>query len=282
MSKKVIFTDYNYTILATYLKEIGKLEILPQEEILKLISKAQEGDISARNAIVQSNLRFVVTIAKQWQNRGVPLMDLISEGNKGLIHAIKLFDPSRNVPFLSYAVHWVKQYIYQAIYWTGRAIRLPVTQEIKIAQITKATAEFNEQHGRDPSPQELSKITEIDVSDINYLAQFRNKLISVNDYLGGQSDHNQVCDVIPDKTLSLDTEINKQYLYEELEKVLVQLSIREHDVICLLFGFGREPLEKEEIAAMYGVGPERIRQIKESALKKLRTRFRKQMAELLT
>ena len=281
MSKPIIFTDHTDPILTAYLKEISKFPIYPANEIVKFIEKAQNGDLEARDIVVRSNLRFVVTIAKQWQGRGVPLMDLISEGNNGLLYAIGKFDINRGTPFISYAVHWIKQYIYQAIYWNGREIRLPVSQQVKIIQLLKAEADFAKSNLRNPSPSELSEITGIDEEDINFLSQFSNKLISVDDFLGGDPENNQVCDVIPDREPLLDETINKEYLYEQLEKILSNLSIREHDIICLLFGLGREPLENKVIGDLFGVGTERIRQIKENALKKLRSRYGDQIKQLL-
>ena len=281
MSKPIIFTDHTDPVLTAYLKEISKFPIYPANEIVKFIEKAQNGDLEARDIVVRSNLRFVVTIAKQWQGRGVPLMDLISEGNNGLLYAIEKFDINRGTPFISYAVHWIKQYIYQAIYWTGREIRLPVSQQVKIIQLLKAEADFAKSNLRNPSPSELSEITGIDEEDINFLSQFSNKLISVDDFLGGDPENNQVCDVIPDREPLLDETINKEYLYEQLEKILSKLSIREHDIICLFFGLGREPLENKVIGDLFGVGTERIRQIKENALKKLRSRYGDQIKQLL-
>ena len=281
MSKPIIFTDHTDPILTAYLKEISKFPIYPANEIVKFIEKAQNGDLEARDIVVRSNLRFVVTIAKQWQGRGVPLMDLISEGNNGLLYAIEKFDINRGTPFISYAVHWIKQYIYQAIYWNGREIRLPVSQQVKIIQLLKAEADFAKSNLRNPSPSELSEITGIDEEDIHFLSQFSNKLISVDDFLGGDPENNQVCDVIPDREPLLDETINKEYLYEQLEKILSKLSIREHDIICLFFGLGREPLENKVIGDLFGVGTERIRQIKENALKKLRSRYGDQIKQLL-
>lgn len=281
MSKPIIFTDHTDPILTAYLKEISKFPIYPANEIVKFIEKAQNGDLEARDIVVRSNLRFVVTIAKQWQGRGVPLMDLISEGNNGLLYAIGKFDINRGTPFISYAVHWIKQYIYQAIYWNGREIRLPVSQQVKIIQLLKAESDFAKSNLRNPSPSELSEITGIDEEDIHFLSQFSNKLISVDDFLGGDPENNQVCDIIPDREPLLDETINKEYLYEQLEKILSKLSIREHDIICLFFGLGREPLENKVIGDLFGVGTERIRQIKENALKKLRSRYGDQIKQLL-
>lgn len=220
-------------------------------------------------------------MAKRWQGRGVPLMDLISEGNNGLIYSIEKFDVNRGTPFISYAVHWIKQYIYQAVYWTGKEIRLPVSQQVKVTQLLKSEAEFIKSYHRKPSTKELSELTGIDESDINFLAQFSNKLISVDDFLGGDSENNQVCDVIPDGEPLLDEIVNKEYLYNELEKVLSHLTIREHDIICMLFGIGREPMENKIIGDMFGVGTERIRQIKENALNKLRNRYGDKLKYLL-
>ena len=281
VNKQIIFTDHTDPILTAYLKEISKFPIYSAEKIIEYIKLAQNGDLKARNIVVQSNLRFVVTIAKQWQGRGVPLMDLISEGNSGLLYAIEKFDVNRGTPFISYAVHWIKQYIYQAIYWTGREIRLPVSQQVKIIQLLKAGANFAKSNLRNPSPSELSEITGIDEEDIHFLSQFSNKLISVDDFLGGDPENNQVCDVIPDGEPLLDETINKEYLYKQLEKILSKLSIREHDIICLLFGLGREPLENKVIGDLFGVGTERIRQIKENALKKLRNKYGDQIKKLL-
>lgn len=281
MNKPIIFTDHRDPVLTAYLKEISKFPIYPSNEITELLKKAQAGDLAARDSVVKSNLRFVVTIAKRWQGRGVPLMDLISEGNNGLLYAIEKFDVNRSTPFISYAVHWIKQYIYQSIYWTGREIRLPVSQQVRVIQLLKAESEFTKTHSRAPSSNELSEMTGIDEDDINFLAQYSNKLVSIDDFLGGDSENNQICDVIPDGEPLLDEEVNEGFLHEELEKILSQLTIREHDILCLLFGIGREPLENKLIGDLFGVGTERIRQIKEGALKKLRTQYGEQIKKLL-
>lgn len=281
MPKKIIFTDRKNPILAAYLKDINKYKIHPPEVIVELAAQAQQGDLQARDEIIKSNLRFVITIAKQFQNRGVPLMDLIEEGSCGLIYAINKFDASRGTPFINYAVYWIKQFIYQAVYWTGKSIRLPISQHIKVIQLLKASNEFAKTHSRTPSPLELSNITGISLSDIDYLSQFANKLVSVDEFLGGDSDNNQVCDIIPAKETPLDDSVNREFLCNELEKILAKLTVREHDVICLLFGLNHEPMEGVQIGELYGIGPERVRQIKDSALKKLRTRFGNKIKKLL-
>lgn len=281
MNKKIIFTDRSDSLLTSYLRDISRYPILDANEIIRLIGEAQKGDDIAREKIIKSNLRFVVTIAKQFQNRGIPLMDLISSGNEGLMKAIDKFDPTRGVTFLSYAVWWIRQSIYNSIYWQAREIRLPMSQQLLVISILDATNKFLQSHDRNPSSEELSEITDIPREQIDYLAQFSNKLVSVDDFIGGDEENSQVCDIIPDGEELLDEQINKSYVTKELENLLSKLTIREHDLLCMLFGIGMTPVNPKIIADMYGVGGERIRQMKEGALAKLRRRFSNQLKNLL-
>ncbi len=281
MNKKIIFTDRSDSLLTSYLKDISRYPILDSDEIIRLIGEAQKGDDIAREKIIKSNLRFVVTIAKQFQNRGIPLMDLISSGNEGLMKAIDKFDPTRGVTFLSYAVWWIRQSIYNSIYWQAREIRLPMSQQLLVISILDATNKFLQSHDRNPSSEELSEITDIPREQIDYLAQFSNKLVSVDDFIGGDEENSQVCDIIPDGEELLDEQVNKSYVTKELENLLSKLTIREHDLLCMLFGIGMTPVNPKIIADMYGVGGERIRQMKEGALAKLRRRFSNQLKNLL-
>nr|DAE99215.1 MAG TPA: DNA directed RNA polymerase subunit [Caudoviricetes sp.]DAX00247.1 MAG TPA: DNA directed RNA polymerase subunit [Bacteriophage sp.] len=281
MSKKIIFTDRSDSLLTSYLKDISKYKILDSDEVTRLICEAQKGDDVAREQVIKSNLRFVVTIAKQFQNRGIPLMDLISSGNEGLMKAIDKFDPERGVTFLSYAVWWIRQSIYNSIYWQAREIRLPMSQQLLVISILDATNKFLQSHDRNPSSEEISEMTDIPREQIDYLAQFSNKLVSVDDFIGGDEENSQVCDVIPDGEDPLDEQVNKIYVAKEIENLLSKLTIREHDLICMLFGIGMAPVNPKIIADMYGVGGERIRQMKEGALAKLRRRFSNQLKNLL-
>lgn len=281
MSKKIIFTDRSDSLLTSYLKDISKYKILDSDEVTRLICEAQKGDDVAREQVIKSNLRFVVTIAKQFQNRGIPLMDLISSGNEGLMKAIDKFDPERGVTFLSYAVWWIRQSIYNSIYWQAREIRLPMSQQLLVISILDATNKFLQSHDRNPSSEEISEMTDIPREQIDYLAQFSNKLVSVDDFIGGDEENSQVCDVIPDGEDPLDKQVNKIYVAKEIENLLSKLTIREHDLICMLFGIGMAPVNPKIIADMYGVGGERIRQMKEGALAKLRRRFSNQLKNLL-
>jgi RNA polymerase primary sigma factor len=281
VSKKIIFTDRSDSLLTSYLKDISKYKILDSDEVTRLICEAQKGDDVAREQVIKSNLRFVVTIAKQFQNRGIPLMDLISSGNEGLMKAIDKFDPERGVTFLSYAVWWIRQSIYNSIYWQAREIRLPMSQQLLVISILDATNKFLQSHDRNPSSEEISEMTDIPREQIDYLAQFSNKLVSVDDFIGGDEENSQVCDVIPDGEDPLDEQVNKIYVAKEIENWLSKLTIREHDLICMLFGIGMAPVNPKIIADMYGVGGERIRQMKEGALAKLRRRFSNQLKNLL-
>lgn len=281
MNKKIIFTDRSDSLLTSYLKDISKYKILDSSEITSLIEQAQNGDKIAKDKVVKSNLRFVVTIAKQFQNRGIPLMDLISSGNEGLIKAVDKFNTTKGVTFLSYAVWWIRQSIYNSIYWQAREIRLPMSQQLLVISILDATNKFLQTNHRNPSSLELSEITNIPREQIDYLSQFSNKLVSVDDFIGGDEENSQVCDIIPDGEPPLEDEINKEYVTNVLEKALSKLTVREHDLICMLFGIGMNPVNPKIIANMYGVGGERIRQMKEGALSKMRRRFSNQLKNLL-
>lgn len=281
MSKKVIFTDHSNELLTSYLRDISKYKILSQDEVTCLIEKAQQGDSKAKNEVIQSNLRFVVTIAKQFQNRGIPLMDLISSGNEGLIKSVDKYDASKGTTFLSYAVWWIRQCIYNSIYWQAREIRLPMSQQLILINMVDATNKFYQINHRPPSSEELSEIIDVPREQIDYLSQFFNSAVSVDDYIGGDEDNNQVCDVIPDGEPLLDDVLNKEYIRQEIKDILSELSIREHDLLCMYFGIGMPPVNRKTIELMYGVGNERIRQIKEGALNKLRKKYGNKLKQLL-
>ena len=281
MTKKIIYTDYKDELLNSYLKDIAKYKVLDSSEVAILISKAQAGDNKAREKIITSNLRFVVTIAKQYQNRGIPLMDLISSGNEGLIKAVYKYDESKGTTFLSYAVWWIRQTIYNSIYWQSKEIRLPMSQQLLVNTITDVVDKFLKEHHRMPNSVEIAEISNIPVEQIDFLAQFSNKLVSVDDFIGGDEENNQMCDVIPDGEPSLDDEVNKEFLQKELKSILKELTIREHDLMCMYYGIGMPLVHKSVIADMYGIGLERVRQIKEGALAKLRKRFGEQLKQMI-
>ena len=270
IKKRIIFTDKSDLILKAYLKDINKYKLLSPDEVGPLVKLAQNGDIDARDKVVNANLRFVVTVAKQFQNRGVPLMDLIASGNEGLIRSVNKFNPDLGITFLSYSVWWIRQAILNAIYWQGKDIRLPLSQQLLVNSIAETTNKFIKEHYRFPSSEEISEITKIPVQQIDFLSQYANKIVSVDEYVGDEEESHQVCEIIPDNNPPLEDEVNKKFVTEELIKYINKLTIREHDLIRMLFGIGMQKIHSKVIAEMYGVGGERIRQMKEKALQKLR------------
>lgn len=280
MSKKIIYTDYKDELLNSYLKDISKYKVLDSSEVAILISKAQAGDEKAREQVITSNLRFVVTIAKQFQNRGIPLMDLISAGTEGLIKSVDKFDVNRGTVFLTYAGWWIKQCIFNTIYAHGEEIRLPISQRLLVIKILDTTNKFVQKHSRNPSIEELVELTGIEATQIDFLSQFSNKMLSVDDYVGDE-EGNKICDVIPDNQPLLDEQINRKFVLSDLDNMLETLSNREQDLIRMLFGIGMDPVESKHVADMFGVGKERIRQMKEAALNRLKKKFSNQLKGLL-
>jgi RNA polymerase primary sigma factor len=282
MSRKIINTDYKDELLNSYLKTISKYKVLDSSEVAILISKAQAGDEKAREQVITSNLRFVVNIAKQFQNRGISLMDLISAGTEGLIKSVDKFDVNRGTVFLTYAGWWIKQCIYNTIYAYGGDIRLPVSQRLLVIKILDATNEYIQKYSRNPTVEELSEITGISESQINFLLQFSNKTVSIDDYVGGDEEEGtQLCDIIPDNSPLLDEQLNKDLVLSNLDDMLEALTNREHDLLRMLFGIGMDPVDSNTISDMFGVGKERIRQMKEAALDKLKKKFYNQLKGLL-
>lgn len=280
MSRKIINTDYKDELLNSYLKDIAKYKVLDSSEVAILISKAQAGDEKARETVITSNLRFVVTIAKQFQNRGIPLMDLISAGTEGLIKSVDKFDVTRGTVFLTYAGWWIKQCIYNTIYAYSGDIRLPISQRLLVIKILDATNEYLQKYSHNPSVEELSEITGISTSQINFLSQFSNKSLSLDDFIGDE-EGNQLQDVIPDNSPLLDDQVNKNLVLSNLDDMLDALTDREHDLIRMLFGIGMEAVDSTTVSEMFGVGKERIRQMKEAALDKLKKKFYNQLKGLL-
>lgn len=280
MSSKIINTDYKDELLNSYLKTISKYKVLDSSEVAILISKAQAGDEKAREMVITSNLRFVVTIAKQFQNRGIPLMDLISAGTEGLIKSVDKFDVTRGTVFLTYAGWWIKQCIYNTIYAYSGDIRLPISQRLLVIKILDATNEYLQKYSHNPSVEELSEITGISTSQINFLSQFSNKSLSLDDFVGDE-EGNQLQDVIPDNSPLLDDQVNKNLVLSNLDDMLDALTDREHDLIRMLFGIGMEAVDSTTVSEMFGVCKERIRQMKEAALDKLKKKFYNQLKGLL-
>jgi len=256
--------------LDLYLKEIGETPLLTPEEEVELAKRIHKGDQEALEKLTKANLRFVVSVAKQYQNQGLSLADLINEGNIGLIKAAKRFDEKRGFKFISYAVWWIRQSILQALAEQSRIVRLPLNRVGTLHKIGKTASRLEQESGRAPSTSEIAQELDMDEEEISATLQISNTHLSLDrPFTEGES--NSLKDVIEDeKSPAPDAEAMQESLKEEIERVLATLSEREAEVISLYFGINRErALTLEEIGEQFGLNRERVRQIKEKAIKRL-------------
>jgi RNA polymerase primary sigma factor len=256
------FIDTSEESISMYLKDVRKLDMITAEEEVALAKKVKEGDTKATEKLIKSNLRFVISVAKEYQNQGIPLADLIAEGNVGLIKAAQKFDPERGFRFISYAVWWIKQSIIQSLNDHSRTVRLPVNVTNNMSKLKKDISAFEQKHGRKPNESEM------DLTALN-----QPFCTSLNETINEDGD--EIIDIIEDNSfIKPDEAMEKpnEMLKNELEKTLSILSPRERQIIELYFGLGGTPLTLEEIGEDYSLTKERIRQIKEKALRKLRNK----------
>jgi RNA polymerase primary sigma factor len=266
-------TNRDSASLEKYLSDIAKEEMISPEEEIVLAKKIREGDEHALDQLTRANLRFVVSVAKQYQNQGLTLPDLINEGNLGLIKAAKRFDETRGFKFISYAVWWIRQSIMQAISEHARIVRLPVNQLGSLTRINKAFTKLEQEFEREPSLEELAELTELTVDKISDAFRISTKQVSVDaPLLNGEES--SLLDVLQNNEVAqADTIMMNQSLKKEIEKSLNVLDDKERDVITLFFGLESEQsYTLEEIGDKYNLSRERVRQIKEKALRKLRLR----------
>jgi RNA polymerase primary sigma factor len=266
-------TNRDSASLEKYLADIAKEELISPEVEILLARKIREGDEGALDRLTRANLRFVVSVAKQYQNQGLTLPDLINEGNLGLIKAAKRFDETRGFKFISYAVWWIRQSIMHSISEHARIVRLPVNQLGSLTKINKAFTKLEQEFEREPSLEELAAITELTVDKISDAFRISTRQVSVDAPLLNGED-NSLLDVIQNnEVVQADTMMMNQALKKEIERSLNVLDEKEKDVISLFFGLeSDEAYTLEEIGEKYDLSRERVRQIKEKALKKLRLR----------
>jgi len=265
------FTNRESQSLDKYLQEIGKVDLLTPEQEIELAIEIKKGNQTALELLTKANLRFVVSVAKQYQNQGLSLGDLINEGNLGLIKAAKRFDETRGFKFISYAVWWIRQSILQALAEQSRIVRLPLNRVGALNKIGKAYSNLEQEFEREPSASELANELEMDISEVSDTLKISGRHVSV-DAPFAQGDNNSLLDVIenehqpePDNTLMNES------LKSEIDRALSTLSEREAEVIKLYFGLKKEhSLTLEEIGERFNLTRERVRQIKEKAIRRLR------------
>ena len=256
--------------LDKYLHEIGKVDLITAEEEVILAQKIREGDQAALERLTKTNLRFVVSVAKQCQNQGLTLGDLINEGNLGLIKAAKRFDETKGFKFISYAVWWIRQSILQAIAEQSRIVRLPLNQVGSLSKISKAFSKLEQEFEREPSPEELADILETTVDKISDTLSNSGRHVSM-DAPFVQGEENTLLDVLENHEPNTDSNLINESLSEEIKRSLSTLTEREREIVVLFFGLGaNSPLSLEEIGEKFNLTRERVRQIKDKALQRLR------------
>jgi RNA polymerase primary sigma factor len=264
--------------LEKYLQEIGREELITAEEEVRLARRIKEGDQVALDRLTKANLRFVVSVAKQYQNQGLSLPDLINEGNLGLIKAAKRFDETRGFKFISYAVWWIRQSILQALAEQSRIVRLPLNQVGSLNKISKAYSKLEQEYEREPSPEELAKILDIPTEKIADTMRVSGKHVSM-DAPFVQGEDNSLIDVLENAdSPRADGLLMNESLQKEIDRSLSTLTEREREVIKLFFGIGMQHgLTLEEIGAKFDLTRERVRQIKEKAIRRLRHKSRSRL-----
>ena len=256
--------------LDKYLHEIGKVDLITAEEEVILAQKIREGDQAALERLTKTNLRFVVSVAKQYQNQGLTLGDLINEGNLGLIKAAKRFDETKGFKFISYAVWWIRQSILQAIAEQSRIVRLPLNQVGSLSKISKAFSKLEQEYEREPSPEELADMLETTVEKISDTLSNSGRHVSM-DAPFVQGEENTLLDVLENDDPNTDSNLINESLSEEIKMSLSTLTEREREIIVLFFGLStNHPLSLEEIGEKFSLTRERVRQIKDKALQRLR------------
>ena len=265
-------TNRESASLDKYLQEIGRQELISVEEEVELAQRIREGDDAALEKLVNANLPFVVSVAKQYQNQGLSLPDLINEGNVGLIKAAQKFDETRGFKFISYAVWWIRQSILQAIAEQSRLIRVPLNQVGSVNRVNKAQAQFEQRHERRASAEELAKELEMPIDKISEAMKLAGRTVSV-DAPFAEGEENSLLDVLPNNDSPMaDSNLNQESLAKEVERVLEQLNPRDREILKMFFGIGCQEMTLEEIGAKFDLTRERVRQIKEKAIRQLKGR----------
>ena len=272
------FTNRESKSLDQYLLEIGKVDLITPDREIELAKKIKKGDRIALEELTKANLRFVVRVAKQFQNQGLSLGDLINEGNLGLIKAAERFDETRGFKFISYAVWWIRQSIMQAIAEQSRMVRLPLNRVGTLNKLGKAYSKLEQEYERKPSASELAEELDMKTDEVTDTLQLYGRHVSMDAPFAGDDDKNSLIDVLPNEQQPApDVKLMQESLKAEVESVLSTLSEREASVLRLYFGInGEHSATLEEIGERFNLTRERVRQIKEKALRTLRHPSRSQ------
>ncbi|WP_346854226.1 RNA polymerase sigma factor RpoD/SigA [uncultured Draconibacterium sp.] len=263
-------TNRESASLDKYLQEIGKEELITVEEEVELAQRIKKGDQAALEKLTRANLRFVVSVAKQYQNQGLSLPDLINEGNLGLIKAAEKFDETRGFKFISYAVWWIRQSILQALAEQSRIVRLPLNQVGSLNKINKAFSKFEQEHERKPSPEELAESLELPADKVADTLRVSGRHVSVDAPFVDGEDNSLLDVLVNNDSPNADRSLIMESLAKEIHRALATLTERESDIIRLFFGIGCQEMTLEEIGERFGLTRERVRQIKEKAIRRLR------------
>jgi len=264
-------TNRETASLDKYLQEIGKVDLITADEEVELAQKIKAGDQLALEQLTKANLRFVVSVAKQYQNQGLTLPDLINEGNLGLIKAAQRFDETRGFKFISYAVWWIRQSILQALAEQSRIVRLPLNKIGSINKINKTFAFLEQSHERPPSPEEIAKELDMTINDVKESLKNSGRHVSMDAPLVEGEDSNLYDVLRSGESPNPDKDLLHESLRTEIERALETLTPREADVIRLYFGLGNQnPMTLEEIGETFDLTRERVRQIKEKAIRRLK------------
>jgi RNA polymerase primary sigma factor len=259
--------------LDKYLQDISRESLITAEEEVVLAQRIQAGDKEAIEKLAKANLRFVVSVAKQYQNRGLSLQDLINEGNLGLLKAAEKFDHTKGFKFISYAVWWIRQTIQQALLENSRLVRLPVNKVNTNNKINKAIAKLEQQFGREPSSEEISEMVKLPEEEIKTSMMVFARTVSMDAPIGGEETDSTLYDVLEDEeAINPEHELLRDSLQKEILRTLKMIPFREADIIKCYFGLGevKQPMLVDEIARRLDLSPERVRQLREKAIRALR------------
>jgi RNA polymerase primary sigma factor len=263
-------TNRESASLDKYLQEIGREDLITVEEEVELAQAIKKGDKEALDKLTRANLRFVVSVAKQYQNQGLSLPDLINEGNLGLIKAAEKFDETRGFKFISYAVWWIRQSILQALAEQSRIVRLPLNQVGSLNKINKAFQKFEQENERRPSAEELAKELDVPVEKVSDSLKVSGRHVSMDAPFVEGEDNSLLDVLVNDDAPDADKTLMKESLQKEIERALSTLTERESDIIKMFFGIGCQEMTLEEIGDKFQLTRERVRQIKEKAIRRLR------------